>query len=594
MEHTLRDRRLSLLMALFLGVSLAACAGSGSVITGNTPVAPEEPGEPSEPRPPAEPEQPSCDGPEYESTFDAVEKIVFDRYDCRNQGCHGQGAAAGGLDLSPGVAWANLHDVDAVVAAGKRIVPGDRRRSLLYTKLAAATHGDETAGSPMPIGLAALSEQDLELVGWWIYGGAPEEGVVLDAEPFIDGCLPDPTPLTIKPLPAPAADEGIQLEMPTFPLEAGLESERCYASWFDICDQIPAELRGERNGVEVFHFNSRELRMDPGSHHLILNWTPLTPDQLDHPDFGEWKCRGGSRAGDSCDPVENDCADGWCASDHREGFTCAGFGPSAGEGRRGFPIGGSQRAQDFVEYPEGVYNSIPCQGVLYWNAHTFNLTTEEQYPNARLNYYFADPDNLAYGNRGGLTGPIFIAENAPYTKETYCSTFTFPRGSRLYEMSSHTHQRGERFWVNGPDGVQIYENLVYNDPHNVRYTPPMEFDSTDPAERTVEFCATYNNGVNEDGSPNPETVTRSSRIPASARVEGSFGECEPIQCVNEGAIGRDCFDGTDDNKGGDHAACDTSPGAGDGFCDACHITGGESTENEMFLMIPSYYVTRLD
>jgi hypothetical protein len=36
--------------------------------------------------------------------------------------------------------------------------------------------------------------------------------------------------------------------------------------------------------------------------------------------------------------------------------------------------------------------------------------------------------------------------------------------------------------------------------------------------------------------------------------------------------------------------CDTSPGAGDGLCDACAITGGESTENEMFILIGQYYI----
>ena len=32
------------------------------------------------------------------------------------------------------------------------------------------------------------------------------------------------------------------------------------------------------------------------------------------------------------------------------------------------------------------------------------------------------------------------------------------------------------------------------------------------------------------------------------------------------------------------------PGAGDGLCAACPITGGESTENEMFLINGTYYL----
>src|SRR5439155_1766080 len=36
--------------------------------------------------------------------------------------------------------------------------------------------------------------------------------------------------------------------------------------------------------------------------------------------------------------------------------------------------------------------------------------------------------------------------------------------------------------------------------------------------------------------------------------------------------------------------CDSAPGRNDGVCDACPITGGESTENEMFIPIGQYFV----
>ncbi len=53
----------------------------------------------------------------------------------------------------------------------------------------------------------------------------------------------------------------------------------------------------------------------------------------------------------------------------------------------------------------------------------------------------------------------------------------------------------------------------------------------------------------------------------------------------------DCDDGRP-NQAGDDAACDSSPGAGDGFCDACQIMGGVTTENEMFGPSVDYYVDR--
>src|SRR5262249_61427407 len=50
-----------------------------------------------------------------------------------------------------------------------------------------------------------------------------------------------------------------------------------------------------------------------------------------------------------------------------------------------------------------------------------------------------------------------------------------------------------------------------------------------------------------------------------------------------GKVGTRCL-------GSDSARCDSTRGAGERVCDACSITGGESTENEMFILIGSYYV----
>jgi len=93
--------------------------------------------------------------------------------------------------------------------------------------------------------------------------------------------------------------------------------------------------------------------------------------------------------------------------------------------------------------------------------------------------------------------------------------------------------------------------------------------------------------VDSDGQPDPETVTRFSRLPASTKVPGVPGTCTPEACVS-GRIGEAC-EGV-----GDDVACDSAPGAGDGYCDACPITGGESTENEMFLILGSYYLLEED
>jgi hypothetical protein len=120
----------------------------------------------------------------------------------------------------------------------------------------------------------------------------------------------------------------------------------------------------------------------------------------------------------------------------------------------------------------------------------------------------------------------------------------------------------------------LYQNFVYNDPADLIFNPPLAFDSPDPGQRVLHYCSLYNNGVAADGSPDPTTVTRASHVPPQGFP------CQPVACT-AGRIGASCV--TD-------AMCDSSAGARDGVCDACRITGGESTENEMFILIGSYYV----
>lgn len=57
--------------------------------------------------------------------------------------------------------------------------------------------------------------------------------------------------------------------------------------------------------------------------------------------------------------------------------------------------------------------------------------------------------------------------------------------------------------------------------------------------------------------------------------------CQPIACA-AGRVGDPC-------SPGDDAACDSASGVGDGRCDACPITAGVTTENEMFILQGWHY-----
>lgn len=526
----------------------------------------------------------------FNSTFEAIQKQIFERRGCTAAVCHGSPPpqAQGGLDLRPDVAYENIFEKPATEVDMNLITPGARDRSYLYLKLAAATDpgqlsGFQIMGAPMPNGLQPLSADELEAMRLWIYSGAPKTGTIMGTDELLGACLPPSRPISIDPLPAPAADKGVQFKMPPWPLPAQSEFEGCTATYYDFTAQTPEGMKDPTG--KLFRWDGFEVRQDPQSHHLLLYYSPLNlePEGIDphHPSFGTWTCAGGDHAGEVCEPTDlTFCGEGVCASQMKPSFACVGYGPPARQPAE--IVGGAPAAQTVFDFPTSVYQQLPMKGVMYWNTHAFNVTNRDHVMNGRVNYYFAPPgQQINQACRISDFNAIFRPNNPPFTKETFCNDHIFPVGSRVFQLFGHNHKHGERFWVRiGTEetGELIYDNYSYSDPVIRHYDPPLAFDSADPAQRTVRYCATYNNGVNADGSPNVETVTRASRVPPVAQQY--IGKCTPVACV-AGKIGASCTTNAD---------CDSSSGSGDGFCDACNITGGESTENEMFVLFGAQYI----
>jgi hypothetical protein len=563
---------------LLVGSVLAALAAASSSCGGSGSSTPTVPG--SEP-PPAGPGE--C-AENFDSTFAAIQTVIFEREGCTADACHGS-ARSGGLDLRPDVAYANLLEVPSTASEHPRLQPGEPGESFLYLKLLAATSpesGVTVAGSPMPNGRPPISAQRLEAIRLWIEGGAPGTGSLGDGSfgtsdrfaELLGACLPPAGPVTIEPLDPPAPEEGFQFEMPQFILPAATELEVCFATYYDLGDVVPREFQDEAG--EIFYVNGSRLRQDPQSHHFVLTHTGMDASRVDDPAFGAWTCKGGDREGQPCDGREaGACGGGHCSSEVRDTIACIDYGPRdvivdvASEG-----IGGAQTAQQYLEPRDGVFREVPLRGIVYWNSHAFNLTTQDHRMNSRLNLFYTD-DLRLHEDQVTDSSHIYIANGQPpFTEKTYCADHVAPRGAGLIRIGSHTHKRGKHFTIDLLDGARIYESFIYSDPLDAIYDPPIAFDSADPAERTLRYCATFNNGVAEDGSPDPRTVTRRSTMPDRT-------DCRPIACA-EGKVGAPC------NGVGDDATCDTAEGAGDGFCDACAITAGVTTENEMFLITPTY------
>ena len=223
----------------------------------------------------------------------------------------------------------------------------------------------------------------------------------------------------------------------------------------------------------------------------------------------------------------------------------------------------------------GFYEAIPTRGIFYWNSHAFNLTTEDAMHNVWRNLYFADDRRYESEHIAYSTHIWAGAGTEPFTRNTVCREFVLDQGDALLDITSHTHKRGELFTIalKGQEEEPFYSTRTYDEPLQITYDPPWEFNDADPNSRTLVYCATYNNGLNPDDSLNVDIVTR-----ASLKPERSF--CQPTACV-AGNIGAACAGADDD------ASCDSSPGAGDGFCDACQISAGVTSDDEMFVLILS-------
>jgi hypothetical protein len=598
----------------------------------------------------------SCPCETFESTWEAIQTVVFARHGCLQAACHGRSPGQGNLDLRPEVAYENLVGVFSPLGQQLRVERGSRQDSFLWRKLAAATEGlPGVPGTPMPQGLTAISADELEALRLWIQYGAPETGVIEGTEARLDSCLPPAAPPRIQPAAPPPAGQGVQFYAPPWTIPAKDEDEVCYATYHNVEAQIPPEFKvpcpdywgGPTKAC--FFFNKSELTQEPNSHHSIIHiyrgafpagyfctagpnasqpCNPANPG-VPAPDGdvcgGDGQCVsgfdfrcGGAKDGAPCDPrVPDVCGSGTrCSGVVKSSLACIGYGPP--DYQRGFSVsgvgsdnapsvGGSQ--QPFVRNvnPAGVFGVFPAEAVWVWNSHAFNLfdvpTTNEQW----LNVYFAGAADRLYPIQGIFdAADIFVQSVPPFEEREYCRTITMRQGTRLYELSSHTHKRGRLFRVWGPGiaqscrsttenpeactpeaGKPVLVTTQYNDPAQVKFDPPLALDSPDPAARRLKFCAIYDNGKSI-----PADVKRNSTSPAPPQ----FGVLAPGgPCKTGGLFKRDlgitCLDGPKKGQlcAGDDRASDSAPGANDGRCDACPLFGGVTTEDEMFILLGSYF-----
>jgi len=516
----------------------------------------------------------------FASTYDLIQHAIFENKGCTQQFCHGS-TASGGLDLRAPQSYDQLVNAkSSPISPLDRVEPLSAEQSFLARKLAAATLGTPVEGSPMPSGgIPPLTTNELEAIRLWIYSGAPRTGVVDGTATLLDACLPPADPIQIDPPPPPPEGQGVQLRMPKLDLPPESETEVCYASYYDLTDQVP---EGVDTVFGAFRYQKKVETQDPLSHHLIIH-TYLGEHGPEHPAWGAWTCKGGLKEGQTCDPKDLDfCGAGVCGSEPKRSVACIGFGPPDYNATTAPAFGGSQQPLAVSKWAEGVYSQIPIKGMVIWNSHAFNTTKRPAKVEAWVNFDFAFPEDQQYPVQGGILDPdnrIFAMNVPAFQEQEVCHQFTFPQGARLFELTSHMHSRGRLFRIWNPQNELIYTSTQYNDPIQLTFDPPLELDGASAADRTYRYCAIYDNGKSE-----PARVKRRTGSPLPPPPFPPT-RCSPTHCVS-GKPQAPCSGSGDAAR---NASCDSSPGAGDGLCDACTLRGGVTTEDEMFLFLAYYY-----
>jgi cysteine-rich repeat protein len=576
----------------------------------------------------------ACEGPEFDDTFTAIQTVVLDGpvYACSTALCHDDDAPTGDLDLTAGVAYASLLGADrqgapSAASTLDRVLPGEPAQSFLYEKLAAKTLGTGTTGTPMPQSPApALTAEHLEAVERWIRAGAPEEGVVGGTAELLGACLPPPDPLKIPPPDPPAPGTGVQLQQTAWPLPAGSESEVCLATYHDFGDIVPPSdqidcppqyVSIDNPSGKCIRYHRQTLFQDPQSHHSIIHFytgeyaLEAQDDRFPSRRFGPFTYKfndlADPRNGQPCDPRDIDPALGFnpgCSGAVRPTIACLGYGPLdfntggvVGGGPTAPAFSGSQEPFYELELASGVYNILPVRGVVVWNSHAFNLTDSDSTMAQYLNLDLAGPADQLHEVQGIFdAGSIFVQDVPPFQTREYCRTYTAAQGTHLIQLGSHTHRHGVRFriWeppntpcapgdpacVPGPVERLIYVSTEYSDPVMLDFAPPRVLDAVADAERTYLYCSLYDNG----STPTSPSVKRRSASPAPGLPLFPGGPCgdDTVACMAGPRQGELC--------GGGDTFCDSTPGAGDGACDACPLRGGVTTEDEMLILLGFYFL----
>ena len=389
-------------------------------------------------------------------------------------GCHTAGSAVAlqsGLVLTADQSYRNLVNAQPANANAKadgmlRVKPFDPINSLLFHKLQwAGGHHARDYGSPMPLGTQSLSVGQIEFVRKWIEAGAPPAGAVADVNLLSDRTPPPTT--VFEPLPVPA--RGYQLRIEPFIIQPNFEREI-------FVYKAVGNPRTE-------YVSRIETRMRSNSHHLLVHsFRSNTPAFL----LPRLNTVRDIRNADGTLNVLNLLPMGYHVF-----------------------FAGSMTPSNDYRLPAGVALRLPAQTQLDLNSHYVNRSNAPITGEAYVNLHTVDSAQVQH-----VASTLELGNTAlnlpPRTRTTVTTPFTTDKVMRIFMLTSHMHERGEKFVIRISGGARngeiIYTATDWASPGIVTFDTPLvlqpgqglisEVTYNNTTDRTIGFGLTSQDEMN--------------------------------------------------------------------------------------------------
>jgi hypothetical protein len=271
----------------------------------------------------------------------------------------------------------------------------------------------------------------------------------------------DEIPENFTPLAAPKTGEGYQIHLPVFPIPANFERE--------------FYCRMPLNNPEEFLATGFEVKMRPGSHHIILyNFADFNDPLL--PEIGEIR--------DQNLPNGN-------------------FNPTVVTSNV-YPLFQAASAEFRLDLPPGYAFKVPKNANFDLNPHYFNKTDKTRFGEVYANIY--QTPNVAVNQLCDVVyqqpeEELIIKPNA--TTEVV-TDYKYEKETHFVMLTSHYHKRGKKFRINitggDRDGQEVYYSEDYEHPLWKSFQPELVLKSGEGLRTTVTY-------VNESNRTIPFGVT---------------------------------------------------------------------------------------